>query len=612
MTLAPAPPYRSRHRSIRRGLTAALITAATVLLPVTAAGAAPTGTAVAAASPTLNELAAAKGRYFASATDNPELTDTSYTATLGSEFGQITPGNSMKWDTTEPQRGQFSFAKGDAVVSFAQAHGQDVRGHTLVWHSQLPGWVSALPASEVRAAMESHIAGEAGHYKGRIKAWDVVNEPFNDDGTYRTSPFYNAMGKDYIAYALQAAHAADPGAKLYINDYNTDGLGAKSDAMYNLVRDLKAQGVPIDGVGFQAHLAVQYGFPTQMQQNLQRFADLGVDVAVTELDVRMVLPADATKLAAQSDYYRRVTEACLGVSRCVGITIWDYTDKYSWVPGTFSGQGLACLWDANLQPKPVLDVVRTALGATGSGDTTAPSVPAGLTVTGTSSSSVSLSWTASTDSVGVTGYDIFRGGTQVGSSTGTSFTNSGLSASTSYSFTVRAKDAAGNVSAQSSPVTGATTAGSGGGGSLKVQYKNNDSAAGDNQIKPGLQLVNTGSGAVALSSVKIRYWFSGEAGSSNYSAWCDYAVVGCGSLSQSVSSSGSSTAGADHYLEVGFSSGSLAAGASSGEMQLRFAKSDWSNFSEADDYSRGTNTSFADAPKIGVYVNGTLVWGAAP
>ncbi|MBO0510530.1 endo-1,4-beta-xylanase [Streptomyces beijiangensis] len=623
MTPAPLPPYgNNRHRSIRRRLSITMATVAAALLAVPAAAAAlpvpheAAASVTAAAPPTLNQLAAAKGRYFASATDNPELSDAPYTAVLGSEFGVITPGNSMKWDTTEPTRGQFSFAKGDAVVSFAQAHGEDVRGHTLVWHSQLPGWVSALPASEVRSAMESHIAGEAGHYKGQVKAWDVVNEPFNDDGTYRTSPFYNAMGKDFITYALQAARAADPAAKLYINDYNTDGTGAKSDAMYNLVRDLKAAGVPIDGVGFQAHLATQYGFPSQMQQNLQRFADLGVDVAITELDVRMVLPADATKLAAQSTYYRQVTEACLAVSRCVGITIWDYTDKYSWVPGAFSGQGSACLWDSNLQPKAVLDVVRTALGYTGgggTGDTQAPTVPAGLTVTGATSSSVSLSWTAATDNTGVTGYDVFRGGTQVGSSTATTFTSTGLTASTAYSFTVRAKDAAGNVSAQSTAVTGTTQAGGGtGGGTLKVQYKNNDSSAGDNQIRPWLQLVNTGSGAVGLSSVKVRYWFSGEAGASTYSTACDYAVIGCGSVTQSVSASGSSTPGADHYLEVGFSSGSLAAGASTGELQLRFNKTDWSNFSETDDYSRGTNTTFADAAKIAVYVGGTLVWGTAP
>lgn len=186
----------------------------------------------------------------------------------------------MKWDATEPARGQFSYTKGDAVVDFAGRHGQSVRGHTLVWHNQLPGWVSSLPADQTRSAMETHIANVAGHYQGEVYAWDVVNEPFNEDGTFRSSPFHAAMGKDYITYALRAAKAADPDAKLYLNDYNIEGFGAKSDAMYDLVRELKAQGVPLDGVGFQAHLAVQYGFPDRMQENLQRFADLGLDVAI--------------------------------------------------------------------------------------------------------------------------------------------------------------------------------------------------------------------------------------------------------------------------------------------------------------------------------------------
>jgi endo-1,4-beta-xylanase len=320
-----------------------------------------------AATPTLQSLAAAGGRYFGSATDNPELTDTAYTALLGGgEFGQTTPGNSMKWDTTEPTQNTFSFTKGDAVVTFAQAHNMKVRGHTLLWHNQLPGWVSQLPAAQVQAAMENHITQVATHFKGKVFAWDVVNEPFNDDGTFRsTSPFYTAMGSDYIADAFRTARAADPDAKLYINDYNTDGLGAKADAMYNLVKTLKAAGVPIDGVGFQAHLAIQYGFPTNMQQNLQRFADLGVDVAVTELDVRMVLPRDSTKDATQATYYNNVVKACVAVTRCVGITIWDYTDKYSWVPSTFSGQGAALPWDENLAKKPTAyNAIVTGLGGT--------------------------------------------------------------------------------------------------------------------------------------------------------------------------------------------------------------------------------------------------------
>ncbi|MEV8567486.1 endo-1,4-beta-xylanase [Streptomyces sp. NPDC051322] len=503
--------------------------------PAAAAGppaaASPVVTSTTAASMTLDALAEAHGRYFGSATDNPELSDATYTATLGSEFGQITPGNSMKWDTIEPQQGQFNFAKGDAVVDFARQHGQSIHAHNLVWHSQLPGWVSALPAGQVQAAMENHITQEAGHYQGKVYAWDVVNEPFNDDGTYRTDAFFNAMGTGYIADALRTAHAADPGARLYINDYNIEGSGAKADAMYRLVSQLKADGVPIDGVGFQTHLAVQYGFPSGMQANLQRFADLGLDVAVTELDVRMQLPADAAKSATQSDYYRQVVEACLGVARCVGITVWDYTDRYSWVPSTFPGQGSACLYDENLQPKAAYDAVRAALG----------------------------------------------GGSDGGDDGG---------------------------------------GGDTGNGALLVQYRNNDQNATDSQIKPGLRLVNNGDGAVDLSTVTLRYWFTDDtpagAPAATFDTWCDYAVIGCGTVTHRVATASGSPAGADHYLEVGFSSGSLAAGASTGDIQLRLNKTGWTAFDESDDYSRTAGAAYADAPQVTAYLGGTLAYGNEP
>ncbi|MFI6895597.1 endo-1,4-beta-xylanase [Streptomyces sp. NPDC050256] len=480
------------------------------------------GPATAAEQGTLHELAAAQGKYFGSATDNPELPDAGYAAVLGSEFGQITPGNSMKWDTTEPAQGQFNFTKGDVITDFAQQHGQTVRGHTLVWHSQLPGWVGALPPAQVEAAMTNHVTEEATHYRGAVSAWDVVNEPFNEDGTFRTSPFYTAMGSDYIATALRAAHAADPDAKLYVNDYNIEGLGAKSDAMYALVSELLDEGVPLDGVGMQAHLAVQYGFPYQMQANMQRFADLGLDVAVTELDVRMQLPADSTKAATQSSYYRQVTEACLAVERCVGITVWDYTDKYSWVPSTFPGQGAANLYDENLLPKPAYSAVRTALGGDDNGG---------------------------------------EGGEP---------------------------------------------------GALKAQYRSSDSSSGDNQIKPGLQLVNTGDTAADLSDVTVRYWFSSDNGASTYGTWCDWSPIGCSTVTHRVAAASTPKAGADHYLEVGFTGGGLAPGATTGEIQLRLSKTDWSNFDESDDYSHGSGTSYADADRITVYVGGELVWGIEP
>ncbi|MEU0430672.1 glycoside hydrolase family 6 protein [Streptomyces sp. NPDC006290] len=250
----------------------------------------------------------------------------------------------------------------------------------------------------------------------------------------------------------------------------------------------------------------------------------------------------------------------------------------------------------------------------GGSDTQAPTVPGGLAVSSTTSNGATLSWSASTDNTAVTGYDVYRDGTKVGSATATSYTDSGLAASTTYTYTVKAKDAAGNVSASSTAVSATTKASGGGGGTsgLKAQYKNNDSSSGDNGIRPGLKLVNGGSGAVDLSKVTIRYWFTGESSSAGYQTFCDWAQLGCSTVKTSVSAVSPSRAGADHYLEVGFASGSLAAGADSGDLQLRMAKSDWSNFDESNDYSRGTNTSYADAAKVTVYVSGTLVWGTEP
>ncbi|MFJ9682074.1 glycoside hydrolase family 6 protein [Streptomyces sp. NPDC101194] len=262
------------------------------------------------------------------------------------------------------------------------------------------------------------------------------------------------------------------------------------------------------------------------------------------------------------------------------------------------------------------ELVRNAyppLSGGGGDDTQAPTAPTGLKVTGRTSGSVSLSWTASTDNIGVTAYDVYRAGVRVGSSASTSYTDTGLTASTAYTYTVRARDAAGNVSADSAAVSATTDqGGSTGGGTLKVQYKNTDSSATDNQIRMGLQLVNTGTGAVDLSTVKVRYWFTPEAGASTFGTACDYAVLGCGNVTHGVSSSGSTAPGASHYLEVGFGGGSLAAGASTGEIQLRLNKSDWSNFDETDDHSHATNTAYADASKVAVYTAGTLTWGTAP
>ncbi|KAF9052431.1 hypothetical protein BDZ89DRAFT_1098474 [Hymenopellis radicata] len=328
----------------------------------TASGAVPDSTA----TPLHNAATAAGKLYFGSATDNGELDDADYLAILSDStmFGQITPGNSMKWDATEATQGTFTFDKGDVIADLAASNGQLLRGHNCVWHSQLPSWVSSggFDNATLAGIIETHCGTVVEHYAGQVYAWDVVNEPFNDDGTFRESVFYTTMGESYISVALQAARAADPDAKLYINEYNIDGTGAKSTAMINLVSSLLDQGVPIDGIGIQAHLIVG-SVPTTLQENWAAMAALGVEIAITELDIRMTLPATDALLAQQQADYETVVSACNAVAGCVGVTIWDWTDKYSWVPSVFSGQGAALPWDEEFVPKAAYDGIVAGFSA---------------------------------------------------------------------------------------------------------------------------------------------------------------------------------------------------------------------------------------------------------
>jgi endo-1,4-beta-xylanase len=313
--------------------------------------------------PTLQEAAAQSGRFAGAGITASEIQLPEYAEIAGSEFGSITPGNEMKWGSVEPAQGQFDWSGADQLVEFAESNGQEVHGHTLVWHSQLPGWVeNGQYEGELSDIMTDHITTEVSRYAGQIARWDVVNEPFNEDGTMRDSVFLQEIGESYIADAFRAADAADPDAKLYINDYNTEGMGAKSDAMYELVSSLLDQGVPIDGVGFQSHFIVGQ-VPADMRENLQRFADLGLEVAVTELDVRIEMPADDAELEQQATDYASVVGACTGVAGCTGVTIWGITDAYSWIPDVFPGYGAALAWDENYQPKPAYGATREAFTA---------------------------------------------------------------------------------------------------------------------------------------------------------------------------------------------------------------------------------------------------------
>ncbi|MFI7439950.1 endo-1,4-beta-xylanase [Nonomuraea indica] len=486
------PPHdRSRTRTL--ALTALFGLLAAFLLPATPA----------AASAALREHAAARGKFIGTAlATGPLANESAYRDLAATEFNQITAENAMKWDATEPSQGRFTFDGADAVVGFAAANGQQVHGHTLVWHSQTPGWVQSLGATAMRAAMREHIAQVVGRYAAdpAVVSWDVVNEVFDDSGNLRTSFWYNTLGESYIADAFRAARAADPDARLCINDYNVEGINAKSTAMYDLVRSLRGQGVPVDCVGLQGHLAAQYGFPGQVQQNMQRFADLGVQVRVTELDVRMVMPRDAGKDATQAAYYRDTVNACLAVTACAGITIWGFTDRHSWVPDTFPGQGAALIYDENYRPKPARTAVHDALAGGGGSDTTPPTTPGAPAASGVTATTATLTWAASTDSggSGLAGYTVHReqGATdpQLGQSAGPSVTLTGLSPATRYEVYVRARDGAGNQSPASATVAFTTATGGGGGPCTVVATV--QSQWGNGYVVQPVTVTNTGAAAL--------------------------------------------------------------------------------------------------------------------
>ncbi|QFU97179.1 Endo-1,4-beta-xylanase [Luteimicrobium xylanilyticum] len=329
------------------------LTGVSVVHAATPAQAAPAGS--------LDALAEQTGRYFGTAVEASKLGGSAYSSIVSGDFGMLTPTNEMKADATEPTRGQFNYSGGDAVVSYAQSHGMRVRGHTLAWHSQQPGWMQSLSGSDLRSAMLNHITNVVSHYKGKIYAWDVVNEAFAESGGRRDSNLQQT-GNDWIEAAFKAAHAADPSAKLCYNDYNTDGVNAKSTGVYNMVKDFKARGVPIDCVGFQSHLGST--IPSDYQANLQRFSDLGVDVQITELDV--------ASGSNQASIYSTVTRACLAVARCKGITVWGVRDSDSWRQGEDP-----LLFDASGAKKTAYTFVLTALQAAAGGSTGGSTINAG-------------------------------------------------------------------------------------------------------------------------------------------------------------------------------------------------------------------------------------------
>ncbi|MFZ0798706.1 MAG: endo-1,4-beta-xylanase [Terriglobales bacterium] len=340
------------------------------------------GFGVAASEPSLREAAQASGMLIGTAVRPAQLSEAAYASTLAREFNMLEPEDALKWEVVHPEPQRFDFSQADQIVDFAIRHGMNVRGHTLVWHHQNPKWLTEgkFTSAELAEILERHIKTVVGHYRGKIFAWDVVNEAFDElhpgqlrSTIWRDQPGIGSAGNGtlYIERCFRWAHEADPQALLFYNEAKAETVNPKSDAIYAMVRDFRERGVPIDGVGFQMHISQKqmanlHADVASISANIARFTALGVQVHITEMDV--ALPVDANgnarpeDLQKQADIYRQIAGACLSHPRCTAIQTWGFTDKYSWI-GSHSKktQGAALPFDRDYRAKPAYEALRNAL-----------------------------------------------------------------------------------------------------------------------------------------------------------------------------------------------------------------------------------------------------------
>jgi len=296
-------------------------------------------------------------------------------ALILSQFNSLTPENAMKMGPIHPEENRYNWKDADSIVAFAQAHGLRVRGHNLCWHEQTPAWLfkdssGKLVSKEVLLKrLKDHITTVVNRYKGKIYAWDVVNEAIDDDSTkfLRNSLWYQICGPDFIAKAFEYAHAADPNAILFYNDYNTE-RPEKRERVYKLLKQLVDAGVPINAVGIQAHWSIYEPSADDLIATIKRFSSLGLKVQVTELDVsiypwekssRAMRPGESDAYTPelekkQADKYAQVFKIFRDHKDVIsGVTFWNISDKRTWLDEypVMGRKNYPLLFDENLQPK---------------------------------------------------------------------------------------------------------------------------------------------------------------------------------------------------------------------------------------------------------------------
>jgi len=305
---------------------------------------------------TLRYLAQSQDLFIGSAVNIKALNqDFLYRYKLSREFNLVTAENKMKFKHLNPEPYRFDFTEADRLITFANKYQMSIRGHTLVWHNALPDWLTEgdWTRDELITILRSYIKTVVGRYQGQVMAWDVVNEAIADDGTLRNSFWLKGIGPEYIEMAFRWAHEADPEAILIYNDYGGEGMNQKSDAIYQLVKSLLEKDVPIHGVGLQMHVQLDSPpNPEKVRQNMIRLADLGLEVQITEMDVRIRQPSTTEDYEQQAQVYRGMLRTCLLAENCNTFVTWGFSDRYSWIPDHFEGWGDGLFFDPTYQPKP--------------------------------------------------------------------------------------------------------------------------------------------------------------------------------------------------------------------------------------------------------------------
>ena len=330
---------------------------------------------------TLRSLATARNFLIGTAA-NPGIlqNNAAYANVVKTEYNLITPGNAMKMDALQPTEGTFTYTDADSLVNFAKANSMKVHGHVFVWHSQYPGWLNSKTQNRATflPIMENHIKNVAQHFGADIWAWDVVNEAIEDNGTLRSSIWSNSIGSDFIDQAfIYARQYTAAGTKLIYNDYNVETINVKSNYMYNMVQSMKARNIPIDAVGLQMHIHV-WDAPTyeQVRANIARFAALGVEVHITEMDVALGTTYPALPTAAELDYqkqiYGYITKACLDTPGCTVLTTWGVSDGDSWLNGFLGDYEHPMLFDRSYAKKPAYYGVSDQLATVSATNTPLP------------------------------------------------------------------------------------------------------------------------------------------------------------------------------------------------------------------------------------------------